>query len=129
MLRLKKEKVDFLISHIWREGYLTLSRKYGKYLPAPPKVGGYEVDAISKFKNKYAIGIFLNENEFDDENFLNKVNSILRFKDFNSQNKVTLFIGVPSKLLLKATILISSLEIEKQKSIKIISLQENYTNN
>ena len=46
--RTKRERVDHLIDHLWSNGYLTLSRKFGKYLPAPTLLGNYEVDAIAK---------------------------------------------------------------------------------
>jgi hypothetical protein len=38
-----RERVDELITHFWRNGYLTLSRKFGKYLPDPKPIGGYSV--------------------------------------------------------------------------------------
>ena len=120
----KREKVDLLINHLWKDGYLTLSRKYGKYLPAPPSICGYEVDAISKYKKKYAIGIKVSEEELNDPKFISRIENILRFRNLNPENKVTLYIGVPNELLLKAQILISSLEVEKQKNIKIIPLSE-----
>lgn len=123
--RIKRERIDHLIDHLWQQGYLTLSRKFGKYLPAPPAIGGFEVDTISKYKRKYAIGLTISEEELNDPRFLFKLETILRYKDINPNSRVTLFIGIPYNSVVKATMLISALEIEKQKSIKIVSLPEN----
>ena len=51
--RSKSDRVDYLIDHLWQHGYLTLSRKFGKYLPAPPRMGEYEVDAVAKFAGSH----------------------------------------------------------------------------
>ena len=61
--RTKSDGVDCIIDHLWQHGYLTLSRKYGKYLPAPPKMGEYEVDAVAKYKKKIALGLTITEEE------------------------------------------------------------------
>lgn len=123
LIKSRKEKVDQLIGHLWKEGYLTLSRKYGKYLPPPPKIFGYEVDAISKSKKKIAIGLTISENEIN-ENLVKRVSSILKFKNINRENRITLFIGIPSNSIINANVLFSSLDAEEQKSIKIIPLEK-----
>jgi len=122
--RLKREKVDLLIDHLWQQGYLTLSRKFGKYLPAPPTISGYEVDAISKYKKKLAIGVTISGEELNEIKFLTKIESILNYQLQNPVNRVTLFIGVPCNLVVKATMLISTMQQEIQKHIKIIALPE-----
>ena len=50
---IRQRKVDDLVSHFWKNGYLTLSRRFGKYLPEPSKIGDYEVDAIGKLKKNF----------------------------------------------------------------------------
>ena len=74
--RLRRERVDLLIDHLWKEGYLTLSRKFGKYLPAPPAISGYEVDAISQYKKKIAIGLTVSAEELNDIKFISKLEAI-----------------------------------------------------
>ncbi|KAF0151289.1 MAG: hypothetical protein FD143_2094 [Ignavibacteria bacterium] len=121
--RYKRERVDLLIDHLWQQGYITLSRKYGKYLPAPPTISGYEVDSISKYKKKLAVGITISEEELNDLQFLTKLEAILNYQMRNPVNRVTLFLGVPNNSVIKATMLISSMRTEVQKHIKIVALQ------
>lgn len=122
--RLKRERVDLLIDHLWQQGYLTLSRKFGKYLPAPPTISGYEVDSISKYKKKLAIGITISEEELNDLQFITKLEAIVNYQMQNPVNRVTLFIGVPYNYVVKATMLISTMNLETQKHIKIVALPE-----
>ena len=122
--RLKRERVDHLIDHLWSNGYLTLSRKYGKYLPSPTPVGAYEVDAIAKYKKKIAIGLTLTEDDLNDPNLVSKLQTLTHEKSKFPNSKVTLFIGVPNNLLIKAHMLISSLDEETSKSIKIVTLPD-----
>ncbi|KAF0142202.1 MAG: hypothetical protein FD122_850 [Stygiobacter sp.] len=122
--RLKRERVDLLIDHLWQQGYLTLSRKFGKYLPAPPTISGYEVDSISKYKKKLAIGMTISEDELNDVLFLTRLEAILKYQQQNPMNRITLFLGVPYNYVVKATMLISTLPQETQKHIKIVSLAD-----
>lgn len=123
--RLKRERVDLLIDHLWQNGYLTLSRKFGKYLPAPPRMGEYEVDAVAKYKKKIALGLTVTEDELNDPLFLGKLDFLANYNKQFPQNRITLFLGVPYNSLVKASMLISSLPEETQKHIKIVSLPEN----
>lgn len=122
--RLKRERVDYLIDHLWQNGYLTLSRKFGKYLPAPPMMGEYEVDAVAKYKRKIALGLTVTDDELNDHTFLSKLDFLANYTSRFPQNKITLFLGVPYNSLVKASLLISSLDIETQKHIKIVTLPE-----
>lgn len=122
--RLKRERVDLLIDHLWQQGYLTLSRKFGKYLPAPPTISGYEVDSISKYKKKLAIGMTISEDELNDVLFLTRLEAILKYQQQNPMNRITLFLGVPYNSVVKATMLISTLPQETHKHIKIVSLAD-----
>ncbi|MDP2037753.1 MAG: hypothetical protein Q8S39_10470 [Ignavibacteria bacterium] len=122
--RLKRERVDLLIDHLWQQGYLTLSRKFGKYLPAPPTISGYEVDSISRYKKKLAIGMTVSEEELNDVLFLTRLEAILKYQQQNPMNRITLFLGVPYNSVVKATMLISTLPQETQKHIKIVALAD-----
>jgi hypothetical protein len=124
--RTKSDGVDCLIDHLWQHGYLTLSRKYGKYLPAPPKMGEYEIDAVAKYKKKIALGLTITEEELNDPKFLNKLDFLANYSSRFPQNKITLFLGVPNNAVVKASLLISSLKYETQKHIKIITLPDNF---
>jgi hypothetical protein len=122
--RTKREKVDFLIDHLWQHGYLTLSRKFGKYLPAPPLMGDYEVDAVAKYKKKIAIGITFTEEDLNDPKFLSKLDFLANYNARFPQNRITLFIGVPYNAVVKASLLISSLPEETQNHIKVVTLPD-----
>lgn len=123
-IRTKRERVDHLIDHLWSNGYLTLSRKYGTYLPAPKPLGNYEVDAIAKYKKKIAIGLTVSEEELNDPNFIAKLQAITREKSRFPNNRVTLFLGVPNNLLIKAHMLVATLDDETRSSIKIVTLPD-----
>jgi len=127
-VKTKRERVDHLIDHLWSHGYLTLSRKYGKYLPTPAPVGNYEVDAIAKYKKKIAIGLTVSEEELNDPNLITKLQAITHERSRFSNNRVTLFLGVPNNLLIKAHMLISTLDDQTRSNIKIVTLPDSQTN-
>ncbi|MBU1099935.1 MAG: hypothetical protein KKA84_05955 [Bacteroidetes bacterium] len=117
-----QDRVDKLVDHFRQKGYLTLSRKFGKYLPTPEPVGNYEVDAIARYKKKVAIGVTLTENDFDDPKIYSRL-AFLSTKYANLSTKtVTLFVGVPQNLMNKARIIISSLDEDAQKRIKLVQI-------
>lgn len=117
-----KESVDALIEHFWQNGYLTLSRKYGTYLPAPKKVGDYEVDAVAHYKQKIAIGISLTEEELNDSKIISKISFLSSRNAGQANRRVTLFIAVPAESLSKAKIIISSLDENIKKNIKVVPI-------
>lgn len=120
---LNRYKVDALISQFWQNGYLTISRKYGKYLPEPEPIGRYNVDAVAKYKEKLAIGITLNEEDFNSDRLLSKIEYLVNVNPKYSGNKVKLFIGVNGELYYKAIQLLSDLSEETKKRIKIVRVK------
>ncbi len=120
----KRERVDLLIDHLWQHGYLTLSRKYGKFLPSPPMMGNYEVDAVAKYKKKIAIGLTVSEEELNEPNFLSKLDFLVHYNSRFPKNRFTLFLGVPYNAVVKTSVLVSSLPEEIQNHIKIVTLPE-----
>lgn len=120
----KRERIDSLIDHLWRNGYLTLSRKYGKYLPSPQPVGNYEIDAVARYKKKIALGITITEDDLNDPGLVSKLHFITNFHSKNSSNKVTLFLGVPESQILKAEMILSSLDENTREKIKIVSIPD-----
>lgn len=117
-----QRKVDDLVNHFWRNGYLTLSRRFGKYLPEPTNVGNYSVDAIGKLKKKYAIGVTLSEEELNDPKIYTKLEFLATRHNKYSKRRVTLFIGVPKELFNKVKMCIKNLTLEAQKSIKVVAI-------
>lgn len=118
-----KDRVDALIDHFWQNGYLTISRKFGTYLPAPNPIGNYEVDAIAKLKKKVVMGITLTEKDLDDPKLPSRLNFLATRHTKYSNRRVTLFVGVPNKLLTKAKEIISTLSEEAQYQIKLVGLR------
>lgn len=121
--QIKKERVERLIDHLLSRGYITLSRKYGKYLPSPSPIGGYDVDAVAKYKKKIALGIILSEDELNNPNVITKLTYLANTKAKSNQ-KVTLFVGVPHNLIIKADMIIATLDEDIKNRIKLIPLPE-----
>lgn len=120
-----QQRVDRLIDHFWKNGYLTISRKYGTYLPDPTPMGTYEVDAVGKYKKKLAIGITLQNEDLDNPKTISKLNYLAARNSRGSQTKLVIFVGVQKESFNKAKSLISSLDDSTKKSIKLVSLSEN----
>ena len=121
---IRQRKVDDLVNHFWKNGYLTLSRKFGTYLPEPSNVGEYEVDAIGKIKKKYVIGVTLTEEELNETNIYNKLEYLATRHTKYTNKRVTLFVGVPKSLFNKVKLCIKNLTIEAQKNIKIVAISQ-----
>ncbi len=117
-----KDSVDALVEHFWQNGYLTLSRKYGTYLPAPKKVGDYEVDAVARYKQKIAIGISLTDEELNDPKLISKLTFLASRNIENPNKRITLFVGVPAESLSKARIIVSGFEERVKKNIKVVPI-------
>lgn len=118
-----KDRVDALIDHFWKNGYLTVSRKFGTYLPAPKPIGNYEVDAIAKYKKKVVMGITLTENDFEDPKISSRLSFLATRHTRYSNKRVTLFVGVPNKMLTKARMIISELDEDARSQIKLVGLR------
>lgn len=119
---IRQRKVDDLVNHFWKNGYLTLSRKFGTYLPEPSNVGKYEVDAIGKLKKKYVIGVTLTEDELNEPEIYSKLEYLATRHTKYTNKRVTLFVGVPKVLFNKIKLCISNLSEEAQKSIKVVAI-------
>jgi len=120
-----QQRVDRLIDHFWKNGYLTISRKYGTYLPDPTPMGTYEVDAVGKYKKKLAIGITLQNEDLDNPKTISKLKYLSARNNRGSQSKLVIFVGVQKESFNKAKSLISSLDETTKKAIKLVSLSEN----
>jgi len=117
----EKDRVDSLIEHFWKNGFLTVSRKYSKYLPNPSKIGEFEVDAIGKLNKKMILGLTLTETDLSKPTILRKIKFLANQQNKYSSKSVVLFLGVPENLIPLAKKLISNLDEETQKQIKIVS--------
>jgi len=119
----KRKDVDALIEQFWKRGYITVSRKYGTYLPEPDKVGIYDVDVIARYNDSFAIGIVLTDEDFFDlKKTQNKIVYLsTRQTKFNGK-KVALFVGVSLKNYKTAKSILETLPDEVRKNIRLIQI-------
>lgn len=116
---MKRQSVDLLIDQFWKNGYLTISRKFGTYLPEPQRMGGFDVDIIARYKKDYAIGITINEEDIDNPLLKRKIEFLATRQTKSSNKDVLLFIGVRNDLKKKIEFIISTLDENVRKNIKI----------
>lgn len=128
MLNNRENKVDSIVQSFWKYGYMTLSRKYGKYLPEPSKIGDYDVDAIGKQKKNYVIGITLTQEDLNNIYIYEKLEFLASRQNRYSKHKVKLFVAVPTNLLNQAKMVVSELKEEVRKNIKLIPINDQKIN-
>ena len=119
-----QERIDELIMQLRGEGYLTLSRRFSNYLPEPQPVGDYKIDALGKYKKNYAIGINLTIEDLENPALPEKITFLANRQIKSADNKVQLFVGVPSRYLLKIKNIISMLNPITAKKIRIVPIAE-----
>jgi hypothetical protein len=125
---LKRKNVDFLVQQFWRKGYLTLSRKFGTFLPEPDSVGGFEIDVIARQKNRYAIGLTIDCDEIGNRTLLiNKIRFLATRHTKYGSVPVMLFICVRSEIFESVKFLLNDLEEDIRKNIKLFQLIEPIT--
>jgi len=115
----KRHSVDLLIDQFWKNGYLTISRKFGTYLPEPQRMGGFEVDIIARYKKDYAIGITLNEADLENDGLKGRIKFLATRQTKFTNKRVLLFIGIPLYLKKKFELIMSSFEEDVVKNIRI----------
>lgn len=120
----KRKTIDLLIEQFWKHGYLTVSRKFGTYLPEPAKVGGFEVDIVAKQRKNYAIGITLHLDDFKNPGLYEKITFLASRKTKFTQKAVLLYIGVESKYYKNAKALLEKIDAKLQKNIKLVAVSE-----
>lgn len=118
----QKKNIDLLIDHFWKHGYLTVSRKFGIYLPEPTKIGDHEVDVIAKYKNDYAIGIILNAEDIESTSVREKLVFLASRQTRWTNKRVVLFAGVSFQLYGKAKSIIQTLDEDVKKNIRLIQI-------
>jgi len=118
-----RDNIDELIKHFWQNGYLTVSRKFGTYLPDPTPIGKYNVDAVARYKKKYAIGIVLTSEDLSDPRILTKLSFLATRHTKYSNKEVSLFIGVAPENYSRTKSMVESLNDEAIKNIKIVVIR------
>ncbi len=121
---IKRKNVDLLVESFWKRGYLTVSRKFGTYLPEPSKVGVFDVDVVAKLRKNYAIGITLSDKDLQDADLLKRIKFLATRQTKYTSKRVQLFIGVAAENYKTIKSLISILSEDEQKNIKVLMISE-----
>lgn len=122
MNTMKRRNIDLLIEEFWRLGYLTISRKFGTYLPEPSKVGKFEVDIVARQRKNYAIGITLGYSDLNDPLLIEKLNFLATRQTKYSNKRVILFVGVPKGLFRNLKVLIDTFNPDVKNNIKLFEI-------
>jgi hypothetical protein len=120
----RRKEIDLLVEHFWKKGYLTLSRKFGTYLPEPSDIGGFQVDIIARQKNNYAIGITLNRDDLNDNTLLNRLVYLATRQTRNTSKKVSLFVGVNKADCSIVKTYLNQIEEDIRKNIRLFIIEE-----
>ncbi|MBS4034477.1 MAG: hypothetical protein KGZ85_08440 [Ignavibacterium sp.] len=120
----RRKEIDLLVEHFWKKGYLTLSRKFGTYLPEPSDIGGFQVDIIARQKNNYAIGITLNRDDLNDNTLLNRLIYLATRQTRNTNKKVSLFVGVNKSDYSTVKSYLNQIEEDIRKNIRLFIIEE-----
>ena len=120
----RRKEIDLLVEHFWKKGYLTLSRKFGTYLPEPSDIGGFQVDIIARQKNNYAIGITLNSDDLNDNTLLNRIIYLATRQTRNTSKKVSLFVGVNKADYSIVKSYLNQIDEDIRKNIRLFIIEE-----
>ncbi|HSL89249.1 MAG TPA: hypothetical protein VK870_08100 [Ignavibacteriaceae bacterium] len=123
----RRKEIDLLVEHFWKKGYLTLSRKFGTYLPEPSDIGGFQVDIIARQKNNYAIGITLNRDDLNDNTLLNRLIYLATRQTRNTNKKVSLFVGVNKADYSIVKSYLNQIDEDIRKNIRLFLIEERPT--
>lgn len=120
----RRKEIDLLVEQFWKRGYLTLSRRYGTYLPEPSSIGGFEVDIVARQKNNYAIGLTLSDDDLNDPSLINRLRFLATRQTRNSNKKVLLFVGISKSDFSITKTLLDKIEEDIRKNIRLFIIEE-----
>ena len=115
----ERKAIDLLVNEFWRLGYFTLSRKLGTYLPEPSNIGRFSVDVIGRQREKYAIGITLTKEDIFNPDLIEKINYLASRKSKASDKPILLLIGVPEDYFQQVKEILSHIDDNLRKNIKL----------
>lgn len=123
-VNIQHKNIDSLVSQLWAHGFTPVSRKYGTYLPDPPRIGTYEIDVVAKNNKDHVIAVYISDAEVRDPQVLHKISFLAGRKLKYSNKKVLLFIGVsPSGYPLMKE-LVGSIDADLRKQIRLVVLTD-----
>lgn len=115
----ERKAIDLLVNEFWRLGYFTLSRKLGTYLPEPSNIGRFSVDVIGRQREKYAIGITLTKEDIFNPDLIEKISYLASRKSKASDKPILLLIGVPEAYIQQVKEILSHIDDNLRKNIKL----------
>jgi len=115
----ERKAIDLLVNEFWRLGYFTLSRKLGTYLPEPSNIGRFSVDVIGRQREKYAIGITLTKEDIFNPDLMEKIIYLASRKSKASDKPILLLIGVPEDYFQQVKEILSHIDDNLRKNIKL----------
>jgi hypothetical protein len=120
----ERKAIDLLVNEFWRLGFFTVSRRLGTYLPEPEDVGKFKVDVIGRQKEKYAIGITLNQEDIFKPDLIEKINYLASRKTRSSDKPILLLIGAPDIYFKQVKELLLSVDENVKRNIKLTRILE-----
>lgn len=125
----ERKAIDLLVNEFWRLGFFTLSRRLGTYLPEPENIGRFKVDVIGRQREKYAIGITLDKEDISSPGLIEKINYLASRKTKLSDKPIILFIGVPDIYFKQVKEILSNVDENIKKNIKLTRIiEQNFEN-
>lgn len=115
-----REEINNLIKHFWQNGYLTVSRRFGTYLPEPERIGNYEIDALGRYDNKYVIGLVVTADDLNNPELPMKLDFLATRNTKYTHKKVMLYVGTEKSNILKLKMVLASLDESIRKNIRIV---------
>lgn len=118
----ERRAIDLLVNEFWRQGFFTLSRRLGTYLPEPENIGKFSVDVIGRLKEKYAVGITLKKEDIFNSNLIEKINFLASRRTKFSDKPIILFVGVPDNYFKQVKEILSNVDEKIKKNIKLVRI-------
>lgn len=114
----KKDLIDAMLHRIRMEGFQTVARKHGKYLPPPAPVGSYEIDVLAKRAGVYGIGLALDAQDLVQSSLPAKIEYLATRTSRISKKPVFLFLGIDQTHYVKLAQLLQGLPAEVRAQIR-----------
>ncbi|HOJ37557.1 MAG TPA: hypothetical protein PLI27_08600 [Ignavibacteriales bacterium] len=91
---MQENRIKDLIRFFWKFGFQPIEIRGSKYLNTPKNIGDYQIDIVAKRNDTYAIGIIVNDNEFENQNnLIKKISFLASLKNKYNSKDIYLFLG------------------------------------
>lgn len=121
---LLKRSIDLLLNEFYKKGYITVSRRFGKYLNDPAPISGYVIDILAKRGRDFAIGLILSFDEIRSPSIKEKITTLASRRTKFSNRTVPLFIGVSPEDHPSAAEFLGTIDSSVRSNIELFPLEE-----